>query len=340
VPTAAITVSARVGSMIVDSARAAGVDQASLRVPGWDPTLAGDPDARIAIETEDALWEEAARRTGDEAFGLHTAERLRPGHFDTLDYAIRTSATVRDAVSRLARYNRLVHDVAVFEVAEDAAAAVIEHRFHGVVRGPHRHAAEFTLASLLVVGAQMSGAPARARAVSFTHPSPKETGEHLRLFGVNPKFGADRNALTVAREFLDRRMPGADPGLSAVLDRHAQALLAALPAPVETSAGRLRHLLAGVLRDGEPTLAAMARQSRMSERSLQRRLAAEETSFEAVLDELRHELAVRYLADPRVAIAEVAFLLGYSEPSAFHRAFRRWTDRTPAEQRRQPAAGT
>lgn len=334
-PDPPISVSARIGAVIVESARAAGGPPLQA-VAGWDPALAGDPDARIPIEVEDALWDEGARATGDDAFGLHTAERLRPGLFDTLDYAIRTSATVRDAIARLARYNRLVHDVAVFTVDEDGLAARIEHAFRGVARGPGRHAAEFTLASLLVVGAQISGAPARAREVTFAHAPPRSTGEHRRLFGVVPRFGAERNLLTVDREFLDRPLPGGDPRLSAVLDRHAQALLAALPAPQESKAQRLRRLLAGALRDGEPTLAAMARQSKLSERSLQRHLAAEGTSFEATLDELRRELALRYLADPGVAVSEVAFLLGYSEPSAFHRAFRRWTDRTPAEHRRGP----
>ncbi|MBK6533536.1 MAG: helix-turn-helix transcriptional regulator [Deltaproteobacteria bacterium] len=82
------------------------------------------------------------------------------------------------------------------------------------------------------------------------------------------------------------------------------------------------------------TLKRVAAQLRMSERSLQRRLADEGESFDAIVDALRRDLALRYLADPKIAVAEVAYLLGYSEPSPFHRAFKRWTGRTPAEARR------
>jgi AraC-like DNA-binding protein len=128
--------------------------------------------------------------------------------------------------------------------------------------------------------------------------------------------------------------------LSRVVIRHAEALLAALPVPApDSSAHRVRRILADALADGEgqATLAAVADKLHMSERSLQRRLADEGLKFDALLDELRRELAVRYLQDRKVAIAEVAYLLGYSEPSAFHRAFKRWTGKTPSELRQVPA---
>jgi len=334
----AIEVSARIGAMIVHAAAARGADAAALaRATGFDPAAAADPDARIPLETENALWDEAARRCGDDAFGLHAAELIRPGMFDVLDYVLRTAPTVRAALERLARYNRLEHDVAVFTILDRGDTVRVEHAFTAAGVAPGRHACDFTLGAVVVVSGQIAGAPLAPRAVELARPAPASTAEHERVFGVRPRFDAAVNALELPADVVDRACPAADPALSRVVERHAEALLAARPDPQATTSQRVRHLLAGALADGDATLAAMAARLRMSERSLQRRLADEGVSFDAVLDDLRRELALRYLAAPSVAIAEVAYLLGYSEPSAFHRAFKRWTGVTPAEARRRAA---
>ncbi|HVU52194.1 MAG TPA: AraC family transcriptional regulator [Polyangia bacterium] len=337
----AIEVSAGIGAFIVNAAAAAGVSRAALeKRTGFTLSRADDPDARIPIEMETALWEEAASATGDSAFGLHAAEGLRPGVFDVLDYVVRAAPTLRASFERLARYNRLVHDAAVFVVGEGRSGGVrIEHSLSrpGVVQS--RHAAEFTLASLVVVGAQMSAAPLAPVAVELRHPAPDAAARaaHLRLFGIAPRYDRAVNALELTGEAAARPVRTADPLLSRVVVRHAEALLAERPAATETTAGSVRRILTRLLGDDEAgcSLAAVSASLHMSERSLQRRLADEGVTFDALLDELRRELALRYLADEKVAIAEIAYLLGYSEPSAFHRAFKRWTGTTPAEARQR-----
>ena len=121
------------------------------------------------------------------------------------------------------------------------------------------------------------------------------------------------------------------------MERHAEALLAKLPSLTDSVVDRVQRVLSGVLGEGDASLGAVARKLRMSERTLQRKLAEESASYDALLDAMRHELAVRYLADRKIAIAEVAYLLGYSEPSPFHRAFKRWTGVTPSEARKRAA---
>lgn len=331
-------VSAQIGAMIVHMAAAKGVDPVRLReATGFDPALAHDPDARIPLEQEESLWSLAARLSGDEDFGLHAAEALRPGAFDVLDYSVRTAPTLREALERLVRYNRLVHDVAVFTLIDEPDRCRIEHGFQRTVRAPCRHAAEFTLASILVVASQLIGERVEGLSVAFSHGPPASLAEHLRIFGVEPTFHHPMNALELHHETLTRPIPGSDPGLSKVIQRHADALLAARPIPVETTGERVRALVAEVMRAGEVSIAEIASRLRMSVRSLQRRLAAEGLSFDAVVDELRRELALRYLGEEALSIAEVAYLLGYSEPSAFHRAFKRWTGATPSEARRRTA---
>jgi AraC-like DNA-binding protein len=333
-----IEMSARIGAMIVQAAAARGVPTGELiRATGFDPVAAEDPDARISLELEETLWNEAARRSGDDAFGIHAAEGLRPGVFDVLDYAVRTAPTARIALDRLARYNRLEHDAAVFAVLDGGEVTRVEHAFRVTHAVQCRHSAEFTLASVVVVGAQITGEELRPRAVEFRHAAPAWSAEHLRLFGVVPRFSMQVNALEFDRSVLDRPVPAADPALWRVIERHAEALLAARPDPAESATQRVRRLLATSLGEGDPSLAGVAERLRMSERSLQRRLADEGVTFDVLLDELRRELALRYLRDRQMAIAEVAYLLGYSEPSAFHRAFKRWTGMTPSELRRRAA---
>jgi AraC-like DNA-binding protein len=333
---AGIEVLAGIGAMIVRVAADQGVDPAKLAaLAGFDPTLADDPDQRISLETETALWDHAARLTGDAAFGVHAAQRIQPGIFDVLDYAIRTAPTLRVSLERLVRYNRLVHDAAVFRLVDEGDLVRIEHTLGPVSQS--RHAAEFTMAGVVVVGGQITGVPVRPTAVEFRHPEvqAKAIAELQRVFGVRPHFSAAANAVELPRTLLERRLATADPLLFRVVDRHAEALLAARPDPAETMGVRVRRILARTLGEGEGSakLGSLASRLHVGERSLQRRLADEGLTFDAVLDEVRHDLAVRYLSDAKIAISEVAYLLGYSEPSAFHRAFKRWTGMTPSRAR-------
>jgi AraC-like DNA-binding protein len=333
-------VSAGIGALIVDAAASRGASLAELEAKtGFRLALAADPDARIPLATETALWDEAATATGDDAFGAHAAERLRPGVLDVMDYVVRAAPTLLASLERLARYNRLLHDVATFRLIDVGPDVVrVEHALPAAGATQSRHAAQFTLVSLVVVGTQILGEPVRPLAVELRHDLPKGAHAELqRIFGVAPRYGRSVNALELPRALLERRAPNADPALSRVVLRHAEALLAARPAPVERTSDRVRRLLVSALAESEreSTLATIAGELRMSERSLQRRLAEESVRFEALVDEVRREMAARYLADRKVAIAEIAYLLGYSEPSAFHRAFKRWTGSTPAEARQR-----
>ncbi len=219
-----ITVSARIGAMVVHAAAARGVEPERLReLTGFDAAVAKDPDARIPLAVETQLWDEAARLTGDDAFGLHVASGIQPGVFDVLDYACRTAPTLRVSFERLMRYNRLEHDIAVFGYVDRGAIARLEHRFCIPGIEPSRHAAEFTIASIVVIGGQILGEPLRPRAAEFRHPAPRATTEHLRAFGVEPRFGCEVNALELDREVLERPGPS---GQSAVRDGAAQGVAA------------------------------------------------------------------------------------------------------------------
>ena len=335
-----IEVSALIGGVVLHAVAARGGDTSALTAAvGFDPTLATDPDARMPLAMEEALYETAARQLGDDAFGIHAAELLPPGAFDVLDYAVRTAPNLRGALDRLVRYNRLVHDAAEFRLVPRGEVMRVEHGYRYGSAVQSRHSAEFTLAAVVLLGRQISEVHFVPRAVEFRHAAPSSSSsfalaELRRVFGIEPTFAAATNALELDRSVLDRPLPKADLRLSKVVERHAESLLAAHVDPAITIVERVRRVLVGAIGESATTLAAIAERLKMSERTLQRKLADEGASFDAILDDVRKELALRYLADRKLAIAEVAFLLGYSEPSPFHRAFKRWTGKTPSEARR------
>lgn len=332
------TVSARLAHLVLARFAAMGGDADALAAEvGVDRLRQPAPDERIPLDLEVQLWEEAARRLGDPLFGFRTGMAYRPGSFDVFDYVCRAAADLRGAIERVVRYNRLLHDVAVFELVEEGDRAIVTHRFRGGAVGPSPQAAGYTVAAMIAALRLWTGEEMRPRAVAMPVPPPAEDdAATIRSFlgTAAVRYGAPHISIEIDRTSLDHPLVEADPGLCSVLDRHAEASLAALPqaGPFEA---QVRERIAAELRGGTPTVEVVASRLRMSPRTLHRRLAEAGTSFGAELEALRRGLAERYLSNPEISIAEVAFLLGYSEPRAFHRAFKSWTGSTPGTWRKE-----
>ncbi len=326
------TVTSQIARKILGAAVALGADMVSLRdAVGLTPEVLVDPEARVPLATCTALFEEAARRTGDDAFGLHAAELARRQPDNVLAFAMQSSPTLGEAYRRAVRCSRLINDtLSIHLEIDDQECRLIHHQGHP--GSPPRHGVECSLAMFFLFGRQALGAGFHVQQVSFRHARPPNTAEHTRLFEAPLVFEQPHDSLTFARDLLDLPLPAASERLCRHLDRLMDEMLAALPRRGEV-AERVRAVLAEDLRGG-PSLEGVAGRLGMTTRSLQRRLRAEGASYNDILDELRHELALRYLGQPGLALAEVAFLLGFAEQSAFHRAFRRWREVTPAEWRR------
>jgi AraC-like DNA-binding protein len=167
-------------------------------------------------------------------------------------------------------------------------------------------------------------------AVTFQHAAPRDISEHLRLFRCPVQFGAPSNKLSFASSLLSQPIDKADASLCALLDRHAQELLEKFP-PRDSLINQVRSIIATEFRGGDPSLEHVAEQLTLTPRTLQRKLQELGTSHNELLDQMRRQLAMRYLREDHMAICEVAYLLGFSESSSFHRAFKRWTGVTPKE---------
>lgn len=303
-----------------------------LRAAGIQPGILDDPDASIPSKDVGAFWRLALEATGDEMLGLHVAQAAPVETFDVHAYALLSSRTLREAYRRASRYQRLIHETTRLDFDEGPEHGTLVHALPGG-RPVARHPAEFLATAWVRVGRLVLDREWLPEAVYFAHEAPPDTSEHERFFGAPVRFGAGRTALQVANETLDRVSAAPDDRLTAILDRHVGALLASRPSPRRSLSDRVLTVLADQLQDGTVNARVIARSLHMSERSLRRGLADEGTSYRELRDRLRQDRALALLHGRRCSIAEIAYLLGFSEVSAFHRAFKRWTGKTPADVR-------
>ena len=317
--------------------KARGVDIVPVFTAGGvDPEALSDPDARVPAAETHALWAEAERLCGDRFFGVHTAQLIRPGSFDVLDYVCRNCATVGAGLQLYCRYTPLLHDQIVASVDAASESAWLRHVLDDGSVLPRQYA-EFIIASLLVIVRQASGVDVVPRGVSFLHAEPADTSELHTFFRCPIEFDATHNGMELSRADFDRPLLQAQPGLLEVLERHAEHLLQKSSRPSGLVA-QVRASIVSQLKAGSVSAGGVAKSLAMSERTLRRRLDAEDTTYQRLLDEVRTELATRYLEERQIAIDEVALLLGFSDRSSFVRAFRQWTGRTPADFRQQRAS--
>jgi AraC-like DNA-binding protein len=187
--------------------------------------------------------------------------------------------------------------------------------------------AEYSVAlPLLHLGRESQGS-VRGEWASFRH-IPEDVADLSSAFGCEVRVGQTWNGFALSRAAWQCTMPRRDPVLLRLLERQADTALSSLP-PNPTLAEQVRRALTNGLAEGDASIEAIARSLAIAPRTLQRRLALERTTFQRVQDAVRRELAETHLRRSILSITEIAFVLGYSEPAAFHRAFRRWHGVTP-----------
>jgi AraC-like DNA-binding protein len=311
---------------------AAGVQpEAALAKLGIDCELLAQPDARIPTAAVFELFERVGELTGDPNFGLHAGASIPEGAMEVLDHATRASRTIGEGLERMARYYALLVERIETKIETVGDLARVIHRAEPPLVSP-RHAVEMLFAAVVARGRAITRRDWPLRLVRFAHPRPADAGELERFFRAPIDFAQPIDEMVFDREFLDEPLVTANPSLTVVLDRYADTLLAELT-PFDPFLAHARRSVAETLRGGAPSLEQTAKRLAMGARTLQRRLAAIGTSYGAIVDEVRRELATRYLAEGHIGLAEIAYLLGFSEGSAFHRAFRRWSGMTPKQYR-------
>src|SRR5262245_38858195 len=236
-----------------------------------------------------------------------------------------------------AALQRLLSDALVVALAAEAEATWVRLDVEPALRA-FRPAADFRLAALLALCREIAAAPIAPLTVQLPYRRPEDVREYERFYRAPLEFGALATAVLLRNDDLARPVVGADATMTGYLDQLAAQLLAALGGQ-DSLRDQVRRLLWSALSAGVPDVEVVGRGLGMSPLTLQRRLREEGTTFRTVLTQLRHDLARPLLGDGRLAVAEVAFLLGYEDPSAFQRAFRRWSGRSPRAFRRGSGEG-
>ncbi len=313
---------------------AAGGDVAALRRRFALPASAAtDAEVTLPLPAFRAFFDAAAEAAGDPALGVHLAQRLPRGVWGVVEYACRSAATIRDALVRLVRYFGLLNEVVTISFDERGGEGLVEQRVAGEPLALGRHANELFVVALLDRARELSGASCAPTRAWFAHPAPPDPAPVLAAVGTTRvRWRAGGNGFALPRAALDRPLASSDPPLAALLDRQAEQALAGRAAPSRWL-GDVRARVRDALAEAPPSLAQLAAALRMSPRTLQRRLGEDGVTFQQIVDDVRRELAIAWVADPRRPLGEIAFLLGYAELRPFLRAFKRWTGRTPAQAR-------
>jgi AraC-like DNA-binding protein len=309
-----------------------------FRAAGIDPKIISDPHAHIDRPQSDLLIRTLAARIPDPAFGLQAAHCWHPSNLGALGYAWLSSSTLRTALKRLVRYWRIVIADVTVRLDESPDGVAFVHLPPALdpileaVRG------DMVMAILHDMCRKNFGGAFTPRRVAFRRAAPAATGSYEAFFGCPVSFGADANRLLIGVAEADHALPTGNRDLAAMHDRALVEQLARLDA--KDVMARFRASLLERMTSGDLSEDNLARDLHMSRRSLQRRLAEAEATYQSLVDETRRDMALRYLDDPGKSATDIAFLLGYSQQSAFTRAFRRWTGKSPSQyrSRRSPAA--
>lgn len=328
-----ISLTAATGLIEAISAARGDVDQI-LDAVGLDRSTVSDPHGFLPCSDFARLLQEAARRTGDDCFGLRFGERFQPKNIGPLVYVLLNSPTMAVAFENSVRYLKVHNEAARITFTYDATTAYLRNSLAVLPVEDLRQQSEYSVAVALNTLRLMAGSRWCPREVQFAHQAPAHTAEHVRIFGAPLSFGCDANTIVIDRAFVDRQVPAADERLYPILRRYLDRMVKEMPREDRTLSS-IRQVIGESIREGDPKLDDVARKVTMSTRTLQRRLREQGIDFKGLVDDTRRRFSFNYLADKSHTPAEIAYLLGYSEVSAFNRAFKRWTGTTPTNYRRR-----
>lgn len=316
-------------------AAAFGIDLAQLGRAATSP----EEEPEYAIATLKKLADAAAHQLGDPFLGINLAAGAERGSYGVVDFVAASAPTVREALHRLIRYQRLVNTAVTFSIEEKDGRAILEHRLLGATSALGRHGNEYTVATLVRRFRDLSRTTFVPQCAWFAHARPADVSAIIAALGTDDlRFDAGCNGFSFPQPFLEAPIPSADGALLRVLDGYAARLVPATP-PADDVRARVEHQVRLRLPSGRIDIQSVSSTIAMSARSLQRRLEEIGTSYQEVVDDVRRTQALKHIADPKLSVSEVAFLVGYSEPRAFLRAFKRWTGTSPQRHRRQQRVG-
>lgn len=338
---AATSVSAGYANALLDVAVARGADRNALqRAAAYQPADPPKPDERVSFDIFKALMRAAASQCNDPAFGLHFGAESVFRDISIVGLITHAAPTMAEAFRQMNRFSRLAIEVDGhesgdrFRLIERDGALWIEDCRRDANSFPEL--TEATIARFICNVRRFMPQAAFARFVHVTHPEPAHAPDYAKVLQVPVTFGSDRNAIAIHPSWLAIPLPDANRYVFGIFSDRAQALMDDLLQHRSTKA-QVEAAVIQQLHTGDFGMAHIARTLGRSRTSLYRDLRGEGVGFETLVEQLRHRIALHYLAGQKLSVAEVAYLVGFSDASSFSRAFKRWTGSSPGASRRAEA---
>jgi AraC-like DNA-binding protein len=330
------TIAAGFAAALLDFAAAKGADVRSLIArSGLGADRLAQPDGRIPLARYVALLKAGAEACGDPAFALHFGQAVRLEDVSIVGLIGVASRTIGEGRLQLNRLARLIIDAQgsapeFLELVRDDQGVWLQLTSPVFSLEPILTEAAF---ARFVCGVTRSGIRPFPNAIHFTHDAPEHRAAYERIFAVPLVFGSDRNAVLIEEEFLAVELPPPNRYVFGVLSERADALLQSLEGS-HTTRAQVESVLIPMLHTGDLGMDVVAKKLHLSRPTLYRRLKAEGVRYDELLDALRHTMALHFLEAKKVSINEAAYLVGFSDASAFSRAFKRWTGKPPSSVRK------
>ncbi|MCP4003061.1 MAG: AraC family transcriptional regulator [bacterium] len=288
-----------------------------------------DAKTRCPIGKLEALWRVAAQVTGDPAIALRVSTRVKANTLGVIGYLASASESGRSAFELVKGLTPLLWEDFECDLESDGKVAFIRCN-PGCKSQASRFTIEYAIGLAIAMSRLLGAGQSDPLEARFSFSAPAYADEYAQILGLPVRFDAGEDGVLLPISMMDSSNPSADATLRQLLERYAANQLAAIPTAASFSQ-RIRACIRTTLPLSCPSADAVAAQFSMSTRTLRRRLHEEGTSYQEILDDVRAELARHHMMEEKRGIDEVATLLGFSDPSAFGKAFRRWTGTTPAD---------
>ena len=318
------TVVARNPLLLLEHAERCGIRKQDLmHSAGITAEQLADPDSRIPITTMRKLWRAVISRVEDPLLGLHVGQTIRAKQMGLVGYAMFFSENLLDAFQQLSRYGRIISEAVQFELVEADNSTTLRCTAHPFMIAL-RHPIEASMVIAITLARELTQTTLAPISVNLPLPQPDSTTPYTSVFRTTVNFDCPLAELTLAAHQMRLPTKTPDGTLRKYLDELAETKLRELGALDSELVDRVRRAIWSTLPNGKPDLHTTASQLGLSARTLQRRLQEAQTSFSAVFEGLRRDLSEELRTGRGFAAADIAFLLGYSESSAYQRAARRW----------------
>jgi AraC-like DNA-binding protein len=284
------------------------------------------------VRSQIKFLDEAAIALKDDCLGFTLARDHDPRQIGLLYYVMASSQTLGDGLKRVARYSRITNEALVVGYRE-GNGLLINLSYSGVPRHADRHQIEFCMFGVLRICRLLTGQNIVPLHFSVAHHRSGSTSEMARFVGTKVEFGAATDELILNLDACELPLIHSDAYLNDLLLKYCEAVLADRRGDKSQLRTRVENATSSLLPHGRVLVEDVARSLGMSERTLARKLSDEKLNFTEILQQLRRDLAVRYLDDRKLHVSKIAWLLGFREVSAFTHAFKRWTGKRPSEMR-------